>query len=84
MARLEYKVTCVFGKVCLQKANLRIVSSNSLGATFALQKVVIEDVQNCSALWSLTPRPGFEKRILAVVLHPGPEVICLNLCPQSL
>ena len=73
-----------YDKTCRQKANLRIVSSNSLGAPFAVQKVVTEDVYQCGALWSLTPRPGFKKRNMAVVLHLGLEVICIHLCPQSL
>ena len=84
LPRLEHNVTCGFDKICRQKANLRVVSSNSLAASFILQKVVTEDVDNCGALWSLTPHPGSEKRILGGVIHPGPELVCRNLFPLSL
>ena len=60
-----------FLEVGLQKPNLPIVSTDSMGTPFTMQKMIFIYILNRCALWTVAFRSSLEKRNLTVLLHPG-------------
>ena len=61
-------------EVGLQKPKLRIVSTDSMGTPFTMQKMISIYIHNYCALWTVAFRSSLEKRNLEMVLHPGDEL----------
>ena len=61
-------------EVGLLKPNLRIVSTDSMGILFTIQKMISIYIHSRCALWTVAFRSSLEKRNLTIVLHPGGEL----------
>ena len=72
--RLEYWMPRRLFEVGLQKPNLRIASTDSIGTPFTMQKMISIYIHNRCALWAIAFHSSFEKRNLTIVLHSGGEL----------
>ena len=61
-------------EVDLLKPNLRIVSTDSMGTSFTMQKMISIYIHNRCALRTFAFRSSLEKRNLTIVLHPDGEL----------
>ena len=71
--RFEYWMPRRLLEVGLQKPNLHIVSTDSMGTPFTMQKMMSIYIHNRCALWTVALRSSLEQRNLTIVLHPGGE-----------
>ena len=69
--RFEYWMPRRLLEVGLQKPNLRIVSTDSMGTPFEMQKTISIHIHNRCALLTVAFRSSLEKRNLKILLHPG-------------
>ena len=83
-ARFECWVPRRLLEVGLQKPNLRIVSTESMGISFSIQKMVSIYIHNRCALWTVAFRSSLEKRKLTIALHPGCELVSVDKSSKRL